>query len=193
MLEPVIRRVISVSEMQPEVKRETGVAGVTVVAVGRVVGGPVGAEVETIVRMGTRVPVPLVVGVVPAGIRVVGIVPGVHCRVGSADSETDPAGSEADGNREAAPRILSGCSVRSPADRESDQQSRSHQFRHDVLLARSCYPHLHRACHPTFTAESPYFLRANVHPRRCSPSRSVLTRGRTRAGNVTEWVGAGGA
>ena len=137
-----------------------GVAvGVTVIAVRPVVRWPQGITVKA---HGTLVPVKLIVGVVPTGIRVVRIVPGIHRRVGCPDSET--AGSEACGNREGTPRILSGRGVRAPGDRESDQESRPHQFCHDVLLGRSsCYP-LHRPCHSTSPAGSSCFLGQGATP-----------------------------
>ena len=78
-----------------------------------------------------------------------GTVPGIH--VGCPDS--DAADPEAKGNREAAPGILSGRGVRAPGDCESNQQSRPHQFGHDVLLGRSYSHPLHRPCHPTSTLE----------------------------------------
>lgn len=82
--------------------------------------GVVLANVEVIVPPGTRVPVPLIVGIVPAGIRVIDIVKGIHGCVGCADSESGTAGSKAQGHREVAPGILAGRGVRTPYDREPD-------------------------------------------------------------------------
>ena len=97
-------------------------------------------------------------------------IPGIHRRIGCSDSEAT-TDSEAKRNGEGAPRILSGCGVRAPGDRESDQESRPHQFGHDVLLGRSCSDPLHRPCHPTSTVGSSYF----------SGQRATLA-GITRAG-----------
>jgi hypothetical protein len=109
-----------------------GVAPVAVVAVRPVKRWPavvavhgnnriVLAKVDVVELPGTRVPVPLVVGVVPARIRVIGIVPGIHGCVECADSDSGIAGSETHGNREVAPGILPGRGVRMPGDRKSDQ------------------------------------------------------------------------
>jgi hypothetical protein len=139
-----------ISEREIDAYREVAVAGVPVVirgvpviAVRAVVGRPRGVSVEARRHIGiasapvdasefkgTVVPVEIVVGVVPAGIVVVEIVPRIHRRIGRSDSETNT--SEAERNGELAPGILSGRGVRAPGDRESDQESRPHQFGHDV-------------------------------------------------------------
>ena len=60
--------------------------------------GVVLANVDVVVPPATRVRVPLKEGIVPAGIRVVGIVKGIQSRVGCADSESGTAGSKAQGH-----------------------------------------------------------------------------------------------
>ena len=143
----VVRRPISESEI--DAYRKAAVAGVpvaiwgvTVIAIRTVVGWPPGVPVEARRHIGatsamdasefkgTVVPVKIVVGVVPAGIVVVDIVPRIRRRIGCSDAETKASEAKRDG--EPAPGILSRGGVRAPGDRESYQQSRPHQFGHDV-------------------------------------------------------------
>ena len=172
---------VPVSVTHSEAQGEMGVTGV---AVGPVVLTPAGAvirvhrnngiilaNVDAVVPRVTCVPVPLVI---PAGILEVDIVQRIHGRVRCADSQTGAPGSEAHGNRRVAPGILCSRGARAPGGRESDQESRSHQFGHDVLLGRSCPRQLHRPCHRISTSGDLYLLRANGHKDLCGPRRPVL-------------------